>query len=115
MAPRIDLDYFTLKALLLFPPHAILMRLHGRDSCIVILEPEAADLLGLGEVAGLAGRIHHSGLSPVPPLKLTSMRTIFHYQIGAKELRVRPTPTRFPTEILPAPMDNTPLHSIPSA
>ncbi len=29
-------------------------------------------------------------------------------------LRVKPTPTRFPTNSLYTPMDNTPLHSIPS-
>ncbi len=45
--PRIALDYFTLKALLLYPPHAIVMRLHGCDSYVVILIPETADLLGL--------------------------------------------------------------------
>ncbi len=33
--PRIALSYFTLKALLLYPPHAIVMRLHGRDSYVV--------------------------------------------------------------------------------
>ncbi len=45
--PSIALDYFTLKALLLYPPHAIVMRLHGRDSYVVIPIPETADLLGL--------------------------------------------------------------------
>ncbi len=45
--PRIALGFFTLKALLLFPPHAIVMRLHVRDSYVVILIPETADLLGL--------------------------------------------------------------------
>ncbi len=45
--PRIALGYFTLKALLLYPPHAIVMRLHGRDSYVVILIPGTADLLGL--------------------------------------------------------------------
>ncbi len=29
-------------------------------------------------------------------------------------LRVKPTPTRFPTNSLYTPMDNTALHSIPS-
>ncbi len=41
------LGYFTLKALLLYPPHAIIMRLHVRDSYVVILIPETADILGL--------------------------------------------------------------------
>ncbi len=45
--PRIALGYFILKALLLYPTHAIAMRLHGRDSYVVILVPETADLLGL--------------------------------------------------------------------
>ncbi len=45
--PRIALGYFTLKALLLYPPHAILMRLHERDSYVAILILETADLLGL--------------------------------------------------------------------
>ncbi len=40
--PRIALGYFTLKAFLLYPPHAILMRLSGRDSYVVILIPETA-------------------------------------------------------------------------
>ncbi len=31
-----------------------------------------------------------------------------------KVLRVKPTPTRFPTNSLYTPMDNTPLHSISS-
>ncbi len=35
------------------------MRLHGRDSYVVILIPETASLLGCGEVAGLVGRIRH--------------------------------------------------------
>ncbi len=37
------------------------MKLHGRDSYVVILIPETADLLGCGEVAGLVGRIRHPG------------------------------------------------------
>ncbi len=37
--PRIAPGYFTLKALLLYPPHAIVMRLHGRDSYVVSLIP----------------------------------------------------------------------------
>ncbi len=45
--PRIVLGCFTLKTLLLYPPHAIVMRLHGRDSYVVILIPETMDLLGL--------------------------------------------------------------------
>ncbi len=46
--PRIALDYLTLKALLIYPPHAIVMRMYGLDVCYVdILLPEAAVLLGL--------------------------------------------------------------------
>ncbi len=45
--PRIALGCFTLEALLLYPPHAIVMRLHGRDSYVVILILETADLLSL--------------------------------------------------------------------
>ncbi len=41
------LGYFTLKALLLYPPHAIGVRLHVRDSYVLIFIPETADLLGL--------------------------------------------------------------------
>ncbi len=33
---------------------------------------------------------------------------------GLMVLRVKPTPTRFPTNSLNTPMDNTPLHSLPS-
>ncbi len=32
---------------LLYPPHAVIMRLHGRDSYIVVLTSETADFLGL--------------------------------------------------------------------
>ncbi len=59
--PKIVLGYFTLKALLLYRPHAIVMRLHGRDSYVVILILEMADLLGCREVAGLVGRIRDPG------------------------------------------------------
>ncbi len=45
--PRTELGYFTLKALLLYALHAIVMGLHGRDIYVVILIPESADLLGL--------------------------------------------------------------------
>ncbi len=56
------LRYFTLKALLLYPPHATVIRLHGRGvSYDFLLIPEPAGLLGLREVAGLVGRIRHSG------------------------------------------------------
>ncbi len=41
------LGYFTLEALLLYPSYAIVMRVHGSDSYVVILIPETADLLGL--------------------------------------------------------------------
>ncbi len=43
---------------------------------------------------------HHRGL--------TAMRTLLNC------FRVKPTTTRFPTNSLYAPMDNTPLHPIPS-
>ncbi len=42
--PRIALSYFTLKALLLYPPHKIVM---SNNSYVVILISETADLLGL--------------------------------------------------------------------
>ncbi len=45
--PRIALGCFTLKALLLYPQYAIVMRLQGRDRNVVILIQETADLLGL--------------------------------------------------------------------
>ncbi len=44
--PRIVLGCFTVKTLLLYLQHAIVMRLHGRESYVVILIPETADLLG---------------------------------------------------------------------
>ncbi len=51
--PRITLSYFTLKALLPDPPHAIVMWLHGRGvSYVVNLIRKKADLLGMWEVAG---------------------------------------------------------------
>ncbi len=60
--PRIALGYFILKALLLYPPNAVAMRLHRHDgSHVVILIPETADLLGLREVTGLVGWICHPG------------------------------------------------------
>ncbi len=47
---RIALGFFTLKALMLCPPHAIVMRLQGYDvSYVVTLSPETANLLGLQE------------------------------------------------------------------
>ncbi len=49
---RKALVYVTLKALLLYPPHATVMRFHGPDSHVVILIPE---------VTGMVGRIHHPG------------------------------------------------------
>ncbi len=56
MAPRahtkVTLGYTTLKAILLNPPHTIVMRLHGRGNYVVILIPATADLLGFLEVAG---------------------------------------------------------------
>ncbi len=45
---RTALGYFTLKALLLYPTYAIIVKLHGRDvSYVAIFLPETADLLGL--------------------------------------------------------------------
>ncbi len=37
----------SIPALLLYPPHAIVLKLHGRESNIAILVPETAGLLGL--------------------------------------------------------------------
>ncbi len=54
--PRLAPGYFTLKASLLYPLHAIVIRLHRRNSYVVILIAETANLLGLREVAGLIGR-----------------------------------------------------------
>ncbi len=45
--PRLAHGHLTLKALLLYYPPAIVLRLHGHDSYVVILIPETADLLGL--------------------------------------------------------------------
>ncbi len=51
MAPRACskvFGFFTLKALLPYPSHAIVMRLHRRDvTYAVILIPKTVDLLGL--------------------------------------------------------------------
>ncbi len=46
--PKVTLEqrcfgYFVLKALLLYPPHAIVVRFYGRDSYVVIPIPETAD------------------------------------------------------------------------
>ncbi len=57
----IVLDCFILKTLFLYPPLAMVMRLHGRG--VIFLISEAVDLLGLWEVAGLVGRIRHRGLT----------------------------------------------------
>ncbi len=46
MAPQNSAWLLYLKGAL-YPPHAIVMRLHGRDSYVVILIPETANLLGL--------------------------------------------------------------------
>ncbi len=35
--PRIALGYFTLEALLLYPPRAIVMRLHRRDVSYAVI------------------------------------------------------------------------------
>ncbi len=81
--PRITLGYFTLKALLLYLPHAIVTRLHGRDCDVVILVPDTTDLLGLWEVAGLVRRIRHpesESWMPRPRHRgLTTMRTVFFF------------------------------------
>ncbi len=51
MAPRArpkgTLEQCLATWLLLYPPHAIVMRLQGLDSYVVILIPASADLLGL--------------------------------------------------------------------
>ncbi len=41
--PRIAPGYFTLKALLLYPPHIILTRFNGRDSYVIFLIPKTVD------------------------------------------------------------------------
>ncbi len=46
---------------MLNPPHAIVVRLYGRESYIIILLPEMVDLLDLRDVAGLIDRIRHPG------------------------------------------------------
>ncbi len=52
----------TLKALLLYPPHTIVVRPYGHGvSYVFLLIPEPAGLLDLREVAGQVGRIRHSG------------------------------------------------------
>ncbi len=51
------------------------------------------------------------------PQVLTTVRTLLVNKVGSKELivfRVQPTSTRYPTNSLYTPTDNTPLHSISS-
>ncbi len=57
----IVLGYLTLKAPLLYPPQAIVMRLHGHDSYVVILIPKTRYLLGLREAADPVGMNRHPG------------------------------------------------------
>ncbi len=44
---RMALGYFILKAFLLYPPPAMVVRLHGRDNYVDFLIPEMVDLLDL--------------------------------------------------------------------
>ncbi len=46
--PWVVIDHFNLKALLPYPPHVIVVGLHGRGvSKVVILKPGTMDLFGL--------------------------------------------------------------------
>ncbi len=45
--PRMALGYFLLKALLIYPPPAKVVRLHGRDNYVVILILEMVHILNL--------------------------------------------------------------------
>ncbi len=60
--PRVKLGHLCLNALLLFPLHSIVMRLHERDgSRVVILTPDTADLLVLQDEVGLVCGVRHRG------------------------------------------------------
>ncbi len=74
-SPRIVLGYFISKELLLYPPHAVVIRLQGRiGRHVVILMPETADLLRLRGEAGLVCKTR----MPNPRHRgLTAMWTVF--------------------------------------
>ncbi len=56
MAPRAHPKVTLEQHLAHYPPHATVLRLHGRDSYVAILIQETVDLLGFRKVAGLVGR-----------------------------------------------------------
>ncbi len=108
-------------------PHAIVVSLHVRKSNVVILTPETAVTVGVWAVAYSCRYDFPSRTKPwmLPgphDRGLTTTRTLlscslYWEQKGSKclmVLRVKPTPTRFPTNSLYTPMDNIPLHSISS-
>ncbi len=61
----------------------------------------------------LPGQSHRGSLIPCGRYLLASLTGTKEGSKGLMVLRVRPTPTRFPTNSLYIPMDNIPLHSIP--
>ncbi len=107
--------------------HAIAVKLHVRKNNVVILTPETSAPLVFEQWPILVGMIFHPGRShgccPVHAAEgsLPCGRYLIAPLTGNKEgskcllvLRVKPTPTRFPTNSLYTPMDNTPMHSISS-
>ncbi len=69
--PTTVLSYLTCKALMIYPPQATVMRMHGRDvSYVVIFIPETADLPACS-VGSFTQDAHSSRKG------LTNMRTVF--------------------------------------
>ncbi len=108
-------------------PHAIVVRLHVRKATLLSSHRKRRSQKVYDQKPILVGRIFHLGRShrccPVRATggSLPCGRYLLAPLNGNKEgnkclmvLRVKPTPTWFPTNSLYTPMDNTPLHSISS-
>ncbi len=107
------------------PPHAIAVRLHVRKSNVVILAPETAVTVGVLTVVYPCRSDFPSRMKPWmlpgPCHRGPCGRCLLAPLTGNKQeckgpmvLRIKPSPTRFPTNSLYTPMDNAPLHSISS-
>ncbi len=107
-------------------PQIMIVRLRAHDVNIVIITPEKSGF-NLVFAPIMVGRIVHPGRSdrccPVrtPGGSLLCRRCLLAPIAVNKEgneermaRQVRPTPTRFPTNILYAPLDSTPRFSKPS-
>ncbi len=102
----------------LHQPHALIVRLHVRKSNVLILTPELHSQLVFEQWPIHVGRLFHPGQShgccPVRATggSLPCGRHLLATLNGNKEgsrclmvLRVKPTPTRFPTNSLYTPVD----------